>query len=110
MGVFMSVCAAAPQRRVVHPHLVDPAREELAVDRVTADLQRLGRGQDRADARLARDLDTVDEQPLCRSVVGGREVRPRVDGKLRRADHSLFTPPNVPPVAGREPVLEVALR
>ena len=74
------------QRDVVDPHLVDQPAEELPVDVVAADLQRVRRRRDRARLRRARDLRPVHEQPHRRAVVGHRQVRPRARRQLRRPE------------------------
>ena len=69
---------------VVDPHLVDQPVEPLAPDRVAADLDRRGRGEDRAADGELGDLGAVDVEALGGAVVSGGEMRPERGRDQRR--------------------------
>ncbi len=67
------------ERAIVDPHLVDLALEPLRPDRVAADAERAGAGRDRPGREELTRLDAVHVEHEHGPVVGGRDVRPRVD-------------------------------
>ncbi len=74
---------ARAQRPPVHTHLVDPAREVLPIERITADRQRPRRGRNRRQHRPTRHLHTTNKQPQRRPVIGRRQMRPHIQRQRR---------------------------
>ena len=84
--VHVDLDLAGAQGPVVDSHFVDQAGEELAVDAVATDLQRIARGFDAAGAGRAGDERAVDVQPQRGAVIGQGQVGPGVGAQRRGAE------------------------
>ena len=80
--VWSALDLGGAKRRVVDADVVDQAGEELAIEAVAADLQRVGGGRDRSGVGGRRDLGAVDIQAHRRPVIGLGKERPDIGRQL----------------------------
>ena len=85
-GALVGLDLGGGEGDVVDADVVDQAGEELAVETVPADLQRVRRGGDRAGMGRRGDLGPVDIQAQRRPVIGLGQERPGVGGQRGGAE------------------------
>src|SRR6185312_7515734 len=81
------------QRAAVDPNLVDLALEPFWPDVVPTDAESARRHTDRRGEGTRRDERAVHIELPARSVVGGREMAPRIQGQRRGGSDGLSADP-----------------